>query len=315
MRGSVTLSVLLVLCHSSFTRGDLDPGPSLAPIISSLPETSSPPNHNSSAVEPSSPAIFIAPHLNTSSEVDSSTAASLSADDTIGQSGNDTTDSAIRNSTEAPASTTAAAGTAVAPVNRTSVSGNLTYSTEGSGLSARDNHTLSATTAPTTATLTSTPLPKAKPHSSTSAPTTVSQTLSASTTVSQNTTASRKSTTTSPEATTAQSKQASSTDTTKGASTTTTTTLQTTETSKPHNSTEAHADTPSELNVGDDESSATMDPLLAGLVSVFVVTAAIVSLLIFLKFRRHNERPEFRRLQDLPMDDMMEDTPLSMYSY
>lgn len=44
-----------------------------------------------------------------------------------------------------------------------------------------------------------------------------------------------------------------------------------------------------------------MDPLLAGLVSVFVVTAAIVALLFFLKFRHRNERPEFRRLQDLPM--------------
>ncbi|KAG5275970.1 hypothetical protein AALO_G00126510 [Alosa alosa] len=73
----------------------------------------------------------------------------------------------------------------------------------------------------------------------------------------------------------------------------------------------------SELNVGDDEGSSkgVPDPLLAGLVSVFVVAAAIVSLLVFLKFRNRNERPEFRRLQDLPMDDMMEDTPLSMYSY
>ncbi|KAJ8279023.1 hypothetical protein COCON_G00060890 [Conger conger] len=80
--------------------------------------------------------------------------------------------------------------------------------------------------------------------------------------------------------------------------------------------------TASELNVGDEElpsvtrkSGAPLDPLLAGLVSVFIVSAAIVSLLLFLKFRRRNEGPEFRRLQDLPMDDMMEDTPLSMFSY
>nr|XP_023650300.1 dentin sialophosphoprotein-like isoform X3 [Paramormyrops kingsleyae] len=58
-----------------------------------------------------------------------------------------------------------------------------------------------------------------------------------------------------------------------------------------------------------------LDPLLAGLVSVFILTAAVITLLLFLKFRRRNNQPEFRRLQDLPMDDMMEDAPLSMYSY
>ncbi|KAJ8388430.1 hypothetical protein AAFF_G00133060 [Aldrovandia affinis] len=78
-----------------------------------------------------------------------------------------------------------------------------------------------------------------------------------------------------------------------------------------------HPETPSELNVGDEAeaSRARLDPLLAGLVSVFIVSAAIVSLLLFLKFRKRNSGPEFRRLQDLPMDDMMEDTPLSMFSY
>ncbi|KAG7487690.1 hypothetical protein MATL_G00026270 [Megalops atlanticus] len=86
--------------------------------------------------------------------------------------------------------------------------------------------------------------------------------------------------------------------------------------------TKPHPDTPSELNVGDDDgqpsvhnSGTPLDPLLAGLVSVFIVSAAVISLLLFLKFRQRYERPEFRRLQDLPMDDMMEDTPLSMYSY
>ncbi|KAI1892048.1 hypothetical protein AGOR_G00149970 [Albula goreensis] len=83
----------------------------------------------------------------------------------------------------------------------------------------------------------------------------------------------------------------------------------------------ANPDTPSELNVGDEDvpsapnSGTSLDPLLAGLVSVFIVGAAIVSLLIFLKFRQRNSGPEFRRLQDLPMDDMMEDTPLSMFTY
>ncbi|XP_036378695.1 mucin-2 [Megalops cyprinoides] len=98
--------------------------------------------------------------------------------------------------------------------------------------------------------------------------------------------------------------------------TTTTTNLQTSITAP------AKPDTPSELNVGDDDvqpsvhnSGTALDPLLAGLVSVFIVSAAVISLLLFLKFRQRYERPEFRRLQDLPMDDMMEDTPLSMYSY
>lgn len=83
--------------------------------------------------------------------------------------------------------------------------------------------------------------------------------------------------------------------------------------------TEAKADVPSKLNVEGDTTmvhdSPTLDPLLAGLVSAFIITAVIITLLLFLKLRRRDNRPEFRRLQDLPMDDMMEDTPLSMYSY
>ncbi|XP_054646483.1 mucin-2-like [Dunckerocampus dactyliophorus] len=80
-----------------------------------------------------------------------------------------------------------------------------------------------------------------------------------------------------------------------------------------------HSGTPSPLNVKGDAvmvpDSPTLDPLLAGLVSAFIITAAIITLLLFLKLRRRDNRPEFRRLQDLPMDDMMEETPLSMYSY
>lgn len=44
-----------------------------------------------------------------------------------------------------------------------------------------------------------------------------------------------------------------------------------------------------------------LDPLLAGLVSAFIITAVIITLLLFLKLRRRDNRPEFRRLQDLPM--------------
>ncbi|XP_032387158.1 uncharacterized protein si:ch73-344o19.1 isoform X2 [Etheostoma spectabile] len=83
-----------------------------------------------------------------------------------------------------------------------------------------------------------------------------------------------------------------------------------------------HREVPSELNVGDEElkgpryrSSSPLDPLLAGLLSVFIVTTAIVFIVLFLKFRQRTNHPEFHRLQDLPMDDLMEDTPLSRYTY
>lgn len=83
-----------------------------------------------------------------------------------------------------------------------------------------------------------------------------------------------------------------------------------------------HKEVPPELNVGDEDlkgprhrSSSPLDPLLAGLLSVFIVTTAIVFVILFLKFRQRNNHPEFHRLQDLPMDDLMEDTPLSRYTY
>ncbi|XP_061588942.1 mucin-2-like [Cololabis saira] len=83
-----------------------------------------------------------------------------------------------------------------------------------------------------------------------------------------------------------------------------------------------HRDLPSELNVGDEDlkgsrhhSSSPLDPLLAALLSVFIVTTAIIFIILFLKFRQRTNHPEFHRLQDLPMDDLMEDTPLSRYTY
>ncbi|XP_038859434.1 mucin-2-like [Salvelinus namaycush] len=76
---------------------------------------------------------------------------------------------------------------------------------------------------------------------------------------------------------------------------------------------------PSELNVGDEDKGphlhSPLDPVLAGLVSVFIVTTAVVSVILFLKFRQRTDHPDFHRLQDLPMDDLMEDTPLSRYTY
>ncbi|KAL2097779.1 hypothetical protein ACEWY4_006986 [Coilia grayii] len=98
--------------------------------------------------------------------------------------------------------------------------------------------------------------------------------------------------------------------------------------SKPHQ-TPAHLtvapptqEEPPQLDVGDEDSAhdghhppSPLDPILAGLVSVFIVCTAIASVLLFLKFRHRHEHPEFHRLQDLPMDDLLEDTPLSRYTY
>ncbi|XP_030134723.2 uncharacterized protein [Taeniopygia guttata] len=77
------------------------------------------------------------------------------------------------------------------------------------------------------------------------------------------------------------------------------------------------------LDVGDDNNSelpnlagkTRADPLVITVISVFIVMVGILGLVGFLRYRQHNNRMEFRRLQDLPMDDMMEDTPLSLYSY
>ncbi|XP_054837170.1 uncharacterized protein LOC129330920 [Eublepharis macularius] len=57
------------------------------------------------------------------------------------------------------------------------------------------------------------------------------------------------------------------------------------------------------------------DPLVIAVIFIFIVTVGILALMGFLKYRQRNSRLQFRRLQDLPMDDMMEDTPLSLYSY
>ncbi|XP_036453506.1 mucin-12 isoform X2 [Colossoma macropomum] len=83
-----------------------------------------------------------------------------------------------------------------------------------------------------------------------------------------------------------------------------------------------HQDGASELDVGDEDSDSVKvphaspwDPLFAALVSIFIVSTALVSVMLFLRFRQQSEHPEFHRLQDLPMDDLLEDTPLSRYSY
>lgn len=44
-----------------------------------------------------------------------------------------------------------------------------------------------------------------------------------------------------------------------------------------------------------------LDPLLAGLISIFIISTAVLSIVLFLKLRQHSGHPEFHRLQDLPM--------------
>ncbi|XP_066548449.1 uncharacterized protein LOC136714746 isoform X2 [Amia ocellicauda] len=170
-------------------------------------------------------------------------------------------------------------------------------------------HPTSNHTAPSTA-----PAPALNSTAAPQTPTTAAPTTTTTTTAAHHpnttTTAAPHPTTTAPHPTT-----------TAPHPTTTTTTTSPTTTTLPAPVAKTSPGTAPEFNVGDDESSkptpprAGLDPLLAGLVSVFIVAAVVVSLLLFLRFRRRDTQPEFRRLQDLPMDDMMEDTPLSMYSY
>ncbi|XP_077390962.1 uncharacterized protein LOC144027377 [Festucalex cinctus] len=163
---------------------------------------------------------------------------------------------------------------------------------------------LSGTTShktPTTTQQSTTPNPTSTPTTTTTATTTTTSGLTTSS--SKVTSTSRTTTLTSPQSTLSEAP------------------LHTTVAPPALTSTQAkvHPDTPSQLNVKGDtvmvHDSPTLDPLLAGLVSAFIISAAVITLLLFLKLRRRDNRPEFRRLQDLPMDDMMEETPLSMYSY
>ncbi|KAM4642199.1 uncharacterized protein O3C94_016591 [Discoglossus pictus] len=81
---------------------------------------------------------------------------------------------------------------------------------------------------------------------------------------------------------------------------------------------------PSVLDVGDDDKrempsyypKSSSNQLFVMIVSVFTIMVVMVVVFVgFQRYWRRNNRTEFRRLQDLPMDDLMEDTPLSLYSY
>ncbi|XP_075688715.1 uncharacterized protein LOC142657542 [Rhinoderma darwinii] len=79
---------------------------------------------------------------------------------------------------------------------------------------------------------------------------------------------------------------------------------------------------PSVLEVGDEKDLTSYhprnssNPLFVMIVSVFTIMVVMVVVVVgFHRYKKRNSRTEFRRLQDLPMDDMMEDTPLSLYSY
>nr|XP_009679245.1 PREDICTED: putative GPI-anchored protein PB15E9.01c [Struthio camelus australis] len=108
-------------------------------------------------------------------------------------------------------------------------------------------------------------------------------------------------------------------------STTTSATAVTISTSALQQPVESMHEKASVLDVGDDENpelpssplaeTTRADPLVIAVISVFIIMVGILGLVGFLRYRQHNSRMEFRRLQDLPMDDMMEDTPLSLYSY
>ncbi|KAM3914661.1 uncharacterized protein RB166_017153 [Leptodactylus fuscus] len=79
---------------------------------------------------------------------------------------------------------------------------------------------------------------------------------------------------------------------------------------------------PSVLEVGDEKDltsyhpKGSSNPLFVMIVSVFTIMVVMLVVVVgFHRYKKRNSRTEFRRLQDLPMDDMMEDTPLSLYSY
>ncbi|XP_069594110.1 mucin-1-like [Ranitomeya imitator] len=93
-------------------------------------------------------------------------------------------------------------------------------------------------------------------------------------------------------------------------------------TSAPHTTRAEVQKGPSVLEVGDEKdltsyhSRSSSNPLFVMIVSVFTIMVLMVVVVVgFHRYKKRNSRTEFRRLQDLPMDDMMEDTPLSLYSY
>ncbi|KAL1254127.1 hypothetical protein QQF64_016356, partial [Cirrhinus molitorella] len=195
----------------------------------------------------------------------------------------------ITNSTEpTPHRDTTTTGMLVNPLipgENVSFSENITEIRNGSDVLPMNNETAVTTVKPTTLPPLTTHEPKSTVHISTLHPTSTA----AGTSKAPDT-----------ESTSARSRRRS-TPSTSSATALSHSTTQMTDSSSPIQA-KAHADTPSALNVGDDDNSkASTDPLLAGLVSAFVVVAAIVSVLIFLKFRNTNDGPEFRRLQDLPM--------------
>ncbi|XP_069837343.1 uncharacterized protein [Dendropsophus ebraccatus] len=87
-------------------------------------------------------------------------------------------------------------------------------------------------------------------------------------------------------------------------------------TTAPHTTRAEGQQGPSVLEVGHkkDLPSSSSNTLFVMVVSIFtIMTVMVVVVVGFHRYRNRNSRNAFRRLQDLPMDDMMEDTPL--YSY
>ncbi|KAI5623573.1 hypothetical protein C0J50_16912 [Silurus asotus] len=187
------------------------------------PSTSSSSTRSSTA----KPESFSSPTLlNASSKGD------LSVNTTRSQSFNDTTDSTVAPGADEPRLNT------LAPINSTTVVGNLTNAQDDLSVGNNQTSTISSTSFTNTTNTTNTPLPG--PITSTSAPT-LSQSLSSTT---------GPQITTSPSATTTQSRGNSTTVTTKDtASAPTTRTISTTTTTT---TAQAKSVDSSELNVGDD---------------------------------------------------------------
>ncbi|KAI1236784.1 hypothetical protein IHE44_0015038 [Lamprotornis superbus] len=57
------------------------------------------------------------------------------------------------------------------------------------------------------------------------------------------------------------------------------------------------------------------DPLVITVISVFIVMVGILGLVGFLRYRQHNNRMEFRRLQDLPMSSDLQGGTMNVTSF
>ncbi|XP_029474795.1 uncharacterized protein LOC115100457 isoform X1 [Rhinatrema bivittatum] len=74
-------------------------------------------------------------------------------------------------------------------------------------------------------------------------------------------------------------------------------------------------DSETEVSGSSRSSGISSEPLMVAVISVFVIVLGILALVGFLRYKQRHKQTEFHRLQDLPMDDIMEESPLALYSY